>query len=78
MELSGLNDLVTISGSLILALALSAGVLDTGAAWAAAHLDHEYQAEHWGQDAEAEADAARLRGEFEQAARFLDLYRATE
>ena len=78
MELAGLNDLVTISGSLILALALSAGVLDTAAAWTAAYLDHEYQAEHWGQDCEAEADAARLRGEFEQAARFLDLYRATE
>jgi chaperone required for assembly of F1-ATPase len=78
MELAGLNDLVTISGSLILALALSAGVLDTAAAWTAAHLDHEYQAEHWGQDGEAEADAVRLRGEFGQAARFLDLYRATE
>ncbi|MBC8240162.1 MAG: ATPase [Alphaproteobacteria bacterium] len=76
MELAGLNDLVTISGSLVLALAVSAGALDVAVAWAAAHLDHDYQAEHWGQDAEAMAHAARLRGEFEQAAHFLDLYRA--
>jgi chaperone required for assembly of F1-ATPase len=76
MELAGLNDLVTIAGSLVLALAVSAGALDAAAAWAAARLDHDYQAERWGRDDEAEAHAASLRGEFEQAARFLDLHRA--
>jgi chaperone required for assembly of F1-ATPase len=39
-------------------------------------LDNEYQAERWGRDAEAEAHAAKLRGEFEIAARFMDLHRA--
>jgi chaperone required for assembly of F1-ATPase len=75
MELAGLNDLVTIAGSLVLALAVSAGALDADAAWAAARLDHDYQAENWGRDAEAEAHAARLRSEFEQAVRFLELHR---
>ncbi|MDA1100270.1 MAG: ATPase [Proteobacteria bacterium] len=76
MELAGLNDLVTIAGSLVLALAVSAGALDVAAAWAAARLDNDYQAERWGRDAEAEDHAARLRSEFEQAARFLALHRA--
>lgn len=75
MELAALNDLVTIAGSLILALAFSAGALDVRTAWLAARLDNDYQAERWGRDAEAEAHAGRLRGEFEQAARFLELHR---
>ncbi|NQV60504.1 MAG: ATPase, partial [Alphaproteobacteria bacterium] len=75
MELAGLNDLVTITGSLVLALAVSAGALDAAAAWSAARLDHNYQVERWGRDAEAEAHAAGLCGEFEQAARFLELHR---
>jgi chaperone required for assembly of F1-ATPase len=76
MELAAMNDLVTIAGSLVLALAVSAGALDVAAAWAAVRLDNEYQAERWGRDAEAEAHAAKLRGEFEIAARFMDLHRA--
>ena len=46
------------------------------AAWAAVRLENDYQAERWGLDAEAEAHAAGLRGEFEIAAQFLDLHRA--
>ncbi len=76
MELAAMNDLVTIAGSLVLALAVSADALDVTAAWAAVRLENDYQAERWGQDDEAEAHAARLRGEFENAARFLDLHRA--
>ncbi|MBT3533977.1 MAG: ATPase, partial [Rhodospirillaceae bacterium] len=75
MELAGLNDLVTIAGSLVLALAVSAGALNVATAWAAVRLENEFQAEKWGRDAEAEAHADRLRQEFEHAARFLDLYR---
>ncbi len=75
MELAAMNDLVTIAGSLVLALAVSAGALDVPAAWAAVRLDNDYQAERWGQDAEAEDHAVRLRGEFENAARFLELHR---
>jgi len=76
MELAAMNDLVTIAGSLVLALAVSAGALDVAAAWAAVRLENDYQAERWGLDAEAEAHAAGLRGEFEIAAQFLDLHRA--
>ena len=76
MELAAMNDLVTIAGSLVLALAVSAGALDVAMAWAAVRLDNDYQAERWGLDAEAEAHAARLRGEIEFAARFMELHRA--
>jgi chaperone required for assembly of F1-ATPase len=76
MELAALNDLVTIAGSLVLALAVSAGAMDAGAAWTAARLDNDFQAERWGRDAEAEAHSTRLRGEFVTAARFLELHRA--
>ena len=75
MELSALNDLVTITGSLVLALSVSAGALDPAAAWAAARLEYDYQAERWGHDAEAEAHVARLRREFEHAAEYLELHR---
>jgi chaperone required for assembly of F1-ATPase len=76
MELAAMNDLVTIAGSVVLALAVSAGALDIAAAWAAVRLDNDYQAERWGRDAEAEAHAKQLRGEFEIAAHFMELHRA--
>ena len=76
MELAAMNDLITIAGSLVLALAVSAGALDVAMTWAAVRLDNDYQAERWGLDVEAEAHAARLRGEIEFAARFMELHRA--
>lgn len=75
MELASLNDLVTISGSLVLALAISAGALDLPAAWAAVRLDNDFQAEKWGRDHEAEAHAAHLREDFEGAVQFLEICR---
>ncbi len=76
MELAALNDLVTIAGSLVLGLAVSAGAADVATAWSAIRLDQDYQAEKWGRDAEAEAHAARLRQEFADAVHFLELHRA--
>jgi len=75
MELAAMNDLVTIAGSLVLALAVSAGALDVEGSWAAIRLDYDFQAEKWGQDAEATAHGNYLRQEFGHAARFLDLQR---
>lgn len=71
--LAGLSPLVTISGSLILALALAEGAIDANAAFDAAHLDELYQAQHWGEDQLAlDARDARRR-DFNAAARFLSL-----
>jgi len=71
--LAGLSPLVTISGSLLVALALAEGAISLDTAWAAATLDEQWQAEHWGDDAEAAAALANRRRDFEAAARFLAL-----
>jgi chaperone required for assembly of F1-ATPase len=65
--------LVTISGSLLIALALAEGAIPLNTAWAAATLDEQWQAEHWGEDSEAVAALANRRRDFEAAARFLAL-----
>jgi chaperone required for assembly of F1-ATPase len=71
--LAGLSPLVTISGSLIIALALAEGAIGLDAAWAAAALDDHWQAEQWGEDAEAAKALAGRRADFAAAARFLSL-----
>jgi chaperone required for assembly of F1-ATPase len=72
-QLAGLAPLVTIAGSLIVALALAEGAVGLEAAWRAATLDEAWQAEHWGEDPRAEASLANRRREFEAAYRFLTL-----
>lgn len=72
-ELAALSPLVTISGSLVVALALAEDAAEFDTAWAAATLDEQWQAEQWGEDAEAARALALRRREFETAARFLDL-----
>lgn len=69
--LTGLHTLTTLSGSLLIALAVLRGRLTPAEAWAAAHVDETYQAEVWGRDAEAEARLAARRAEFEAAAAFV-------
>ncbi|QPQ54860.1 ATPase [Allosphingosinicella flava] len=72
-ELAGLSPLVTISGSLVIALALAEGAVDLDTAWTAASLDEAWQAEQWGADAEAQAALEARRRDFEAAHRFLSL-----
>ena len=71
--LAGLSPLVTVSGSLLIALAVAEGALGLDDAWAAATLDEQWQAEQWGEDAEAAAALAGRRRDFAAAARFLAL-----
>ena len=72
-ELAGLSPLVTISGSLVIALAMAEGAIGFDAAWAAAALDEQWQAEHWGEDADAAAALGARQRDLEAAARFLSL-----
>ncbi|HEX8263631.1 MAG TPA: ATP12 family protein [Allosphingosinicella sp.] len=72
-QLAGLSPLVTIAGSLLIALALAEGAIRLQAAWEAATLDEAWQAEQWGEDALAAAALANRRREFEAAYRFLTL-----
>ncbi len=71
--LAALHAATHASGSLILALALATGHLDAATVAAASQLDDTYQAEKWGQDAEAEERLAALRAQLSDAERFLAL-----
>jgi chaperone required for assembly of F1-ATPase len=57
-ELAALHDLVGITGSLVLGLAVALGRLDAATAWDLARIDENWQIEHWGADDEAEEQAA--------------------
>ena len=72
-ELAGLSPLVTVSGSLVIALALAESAIGLDAAWSAGSLDEQWQAEQWGEDAEAAAVLAARRADLESAYRFLGL-----
>jgi len=67
-ELAAFHDLVALSGSLVLALAVVEGRLEGPAAWELSQLDESWQAEHWGADSEASELMRRKRGDFLQAA----------
>jgi chaperone required for assembly of F1-ATPase len=72
-ELAALSHIVTISGSLIIALAMLEREIEPDAAFDTAHLDELWQAEQWGEDWMA-ADARTLRrADFVSACRFLRL-----
>ncbi|MCJ2122731.1 ATP12 family chaperone protein [Methylobacterium sp. J-077] len=70
-RLAGLHTLTTLTGSLLIALAVLRGRLTPAEAWDAAHVDETYQAAVWGGDAEAEARLAIRRAEFEAAAELI-------
>ncbi|AWN38579.1 ATP12 family chaperone protein [Methylobacterium radiodurans] len=67
-RLAALHTLTTLTGSLLIALAVLHGRLTPEEAWAAAHVDETYQAAVWGADAEAEERLAKRRTEFDAAA----------
>ncbi len=71
--LTALHTVASITGSLVLALTLSDGLLDAAQAFSAATLDETFQAKQWGRDAEADARLARLSAELAAAERFLRL-----
>ena len=72
-ELAALSHIVTISGSLVIALAVLEREIEADAAFDIAHLDELWQAEQWGEDWMA-ADARTLRrADFVSACRFLRL-----
>jgi chaperone required for assembly of F1-ATPase len=72
-DLTRLHDLVTLSGSLILGLAVMKGRLKAAEAWVISRLDEDFQAEIWGGDSEADRASAIRREAFLQAARFVSL-----
>ena len=72
-ELASLAPIVTISGSLVAALALLERAIDEEALWAASELDEEWQAEQWGRDDLSLAARDGRRRDIAAAVRFLAL-----
>ncbi|HVI99126.1 MAG TPA: ATP12 family protein [Sphingomonas sp.] len=74
-ELAGLSPIVTVTGSLVAALALLDGAADADTIWTAAQVDEAWQAEQWGEDTLAARTRAAHRADFDAGARFLALLR---
>lgn len=72
-RLTGLSAAATLLGSLVLALALVEGRLGAEEAFRLATLDETFQAEQWGEDAEARARLDRMAAELAAVGRFLRL-----
>ncbi|MBZ8134578.1 ATP12 family chaperone protein [Afifella sp. IM 167] len=53
LKLAALHTATTLTGSALIALALAEGALDGDAAWAAAHVDEDFNISRWGEDFEA-------------------------
>lgn len=72
-RLTGLHDLVTLSGSLILGLAVLEGRIGAQDAHALSRIDEDFQISQWGSDIEAESAAAARLEAMQVAARLLTL-----
>ena len=75
VELAALHDLVMISGSLVLGLAVTHGHADARTIWQLSRIDEDWQIEQWGQDDEAGESAALRRAALIHAERFHHLCR---
>jgi len=72
-RLGALSSITALTGSALIALALSAEALDVEAAWAAAHVDEDWQMTQWGRDELALAARAFREAELRAAAQVLRL-----
>ncbi len=72
-QLVALHDLVAISGSLVLGLAVARGRLSADDAFAVSRIDESWQIEQWGADEEAAETEALRRDAFLHASRFFGL-----
>lgn len=72
-RMAALTPLVTIGGSLVAALLLAEAAHDSDTLWQAVSLDELYQERRWGADAEAQAQRAAHKRDWDNAVRFLGL-----
>jgi chaperone required for assembly of F1-ATPase len=68
LRLAALHTVTTLTGSAVIALALWRGAIGREAAWAAAHVDEDWQMELWGRDELALARRAARAAEMRAAA----------
>ena len=74
-RIAALHSLTTLTGSALIALMVAHGALGVAEAWAAAHVDEDWQISQWGEDAEATARRAFRWGEMQAASRLVALIR---
>ncbi|HET7083369.1 MAG TPA: ATP12 family protein [Rhizomicrobium sp.] len=70
-SLGGLHVIASITGSTVLALAVADGFVSSIDAFKLSRIDETYQAEKWGEDAEAAKRAAALAFELDKAAELI-------
>jgi chaperone required for assembly of F1-ATPase len=66
--MAALYVMTTLTGSVLIALAVAHGELTPAEAWTAAHVDEDFEMQAWGEDAQAIERRARLWLEMEAAA----------
>ena len=69
-ELTAFHDLVAMSGSLVIGLAVTEGIAPPQDLWQASRIDEDWQIAQWGEDEEAAKQALQRRDAFLHAARF--------
>ena len=72
-QLTALYDLVSLSGSLVLGLAMTSGDFQPETLWTLSRFDEDWQAREWGEDEEASVIAERKREDFLRACHFWKL-----
>lgn len=58
LRLAAIHVMTSLTGSALLALAVDTGEMEADSAWAAAHVDEDWNISQWGEDAEAAARRA--------------------
>lgn len=71
--LTAIHNMMTLTGSGLIAAMVGKGALTPEHAWAAAHVDEDYQIAHWGWDNEAKAKRTLRQREFDYCFEFLRL-----
>ena len=74
-SLTAFGEIVALSGSLLIALAVIRRRLTPEQAWDLSRIDERWQSEHWGEDAEARGEALARRGDFLIACEFAAMAR---
>ncbi len=72
-QLAALHVMTSLTGSALISLAFVHGKLSLGEAWAAAHVDEDWQISKWGEDFEARQRREKRFHEFEAAVKFFRL-----
>lgn len=78
LRIAALHVMTSLTGSALLAMAVEAGEIDVDTAWAAAHVDEDWNIDLWGEDAEAAAMRAARYSEMSAAAAMIAALDSTD